>query len=297
MDTNSLSAFLAVAKCGSFSLAAEQLHLTQPAISKRISTLETQLDCRLFDRFGRQITLTEAGKTLLPKAQHILEEITECRRELANLSDEVSGCLALATSHHIGLHRLPPLLRLFTEKYPKVQLDIQFLDSEKAHETVVVGNLELAVITLSPLSRPPLISQPLWRDDLFFVAAADHPLAQLESVPLSTLSEYQSVFPGSHTFTHEIVRQLFEHHQTSFQVALYSNYLETIRMLAGIGRYWSVLPDMMIESPLVKLPVPEHEGLHRMLGYTYHQSRSLSRAARAFIGILEGTPQALHGLI
>ncbi len=290
MDTNSLSAFLAVAKCGSFSLAAEQLHLTQPAISKRISTLETQLDCRLFDRFGRQITLTEAGKTLLPKARHIIEEITECRRELTNLSDEVSGTLALATSHHIGLHRLPPLLRQFTGQYPKVKLDIQFLDSEKAHEAVVIGDLELAVITLSPESRLPLINKQLWRDDLFFSAAADHPLAQLKSVPLAALSEHESVFPGSHTFTHEIVRQLFEQHQAPFQVSLYSNYLETIRMLAGIGRYWSVLPEMMIATPLVKLPVQEHNGLHRMLGYTYHQNRSLSRAARAFINILEGTP-------
>lgn len=66
MDTQSLQAFLAVADSGSFSRAAEQLHLTQPAVSKRIAVLEGQIDARLFDRIGRRVSLTEAGRVLLP---------------------------------------------------------------------------------------------------------------------------------------------------------------------------------------------------------------------------------------
>jgi len=108
MDMANLSAFIAIAETGSFSGAGERLHLTQPAISKRIAGLEQQLDVRLFDRLGREVTLTEAGRALLPRAYQILNVLDDTRRALTNLTGEVSGRLTLATSHHIGLHRLPP---------------------------------------------------------------------------------------------------------------------------------------------------------------------------------------------
>lgn len=111
MDLANLNAFIAIAETGSFSEAGERLHLTQPAVSKRIAGLEQQLGVRLFDRLGREIGLTQAGRALLPRAYQILNVLDDTRRALTNLSGEVSGRLTLATSHHIGLHRLPALLR------------------------------------------------------------------------------------------------------------------------------------------------------------------------------------------
>jgi len=136
VDTANLSAFLAVADSGSFSRAAEQLHITQPAVSKRIALLEQQLDARLFDRIGRHVTLTEAGRALKPRAELVLQTLTDTRRALGKLSGQVRGRLSMATSHHIGLHRLPPVLRRFTKAYPGVALDIDFLDSEVAYDQV-----------------------------------------------------------------------------------------------------------------------------------------------------------------
>lgn len=107
MDLANLNAFIAIAETGSFSGAGERLHLTQPAISKRIAGLEQQLKVRLFDRLGREVGLTEAGRALLPRAYQILNVLDDTRRALTNLTGEVSGRLTLATSHHIGLHRLP----------------------------------------------------------------------------------------------------------------------------------------------------------------------------------------------
>ena len=118
MDIASLQAFVIVADSGSFSVAADQLHLTQPAISKRIAALETDLNVRLFDRLGRAVRLTEAGAVLLPRARRILSEVEDSRRALRNLAGTVAGSLIIATSHHIGLHRLPPVLRIFTAQYP-----------------------------------------------------------------------------------------------------------------------------------------------------------------------------------
>ncbi len=164
MDLANLNAFIAIAETGSFSGAGERLHLTQPAISKRIAGLEQQLKVRLFDRLGREVGLTEAGRALLPRAYQILNVLDDTRRALTNLSGEVTGRLTLATSHHIGLHRLPPLLREFTRRYPQVALDIQFLDSEVAYEEILHGRAELAVITLAPEPHTLVRATPVWDD-------------------------------------------------------------------------------------------------------------------------------------
>ena len=87
--------------------------------------------------------------------------LDDTRRALNNLNGEVSGRLTLATSHHIGLHRLPPLLREFTRPYPKVALDIQFLDSEVAYEEILHGRAELAVITLAPEPHSLIRAMPM----------------------------------------------------------------------------------------------------------------------------------------
>ncbi|MDH5778224.1 MAG: LysR family transcriptional regulator, partial [Gammaproteobacteria bacterium] len=132
MDLNNLTTFVAVAETGSFSQTSEQLFLTQPAISKRIAALEDELGTSLFDRIGRSVSLTEAGQALLPRAHKILLEVEDSRRAISNLSGNISGKLSIGTSHHIGLHRLPPVLRQFNIAYPDVELDIHFMDSEEA---------------------------------------------------------------------------------------------------------------------------------------------------------------------
>lgn len=286
MDSANLQAFLAVAHSGSFSRAAEQLHLTQPAISKRIASLEQQLDCQLFDRMGRSITLTEAGRALKPRAEHLLNLLHDTRRALGNLSRRVQGQLSIATSHHIGLHRLPPVLRRFSKAFPGVALDIRFLDSEIAHEQVLHGAIELAVVTLPPRSEPPLSSTHIWHDPLAVVVAPEHPLANQSRVSLQQLAEHPAVLPESHTVTHRIVSERFARHQLTPRVSMTTNYMETLKMLVSIGLAWSVLPQTMLDGQVRRLPINGLD-LHRELGVVRHTGRTLSNAAHAFIQTLQ----------
>jgi DNA-binding transcriptional LysR family regulator len=286
MDLANLNAFIAIAETGSFSLAGERLFLTQPAISKRIAGLEQQLNVRLFDRLGRAVSLTEAGRALLPRAYQILGVLDDTRRALTNLSGEISGRLTLATSHHIGLHRLPQLLRAFTRAYPQVALDIQFLDSEVAYEEVLHGRAELAVITLAPQTREPVHAVTVWDDLLDFVAAPEHPLAANGPVTLNDVAQHPAVFPGGNTFTHHIVRRLFEAQGLTPNIGMSTNYLETIKMMVSIGLAWSVLPRTMLDEHVARLPLAGIR-LHRQLGYIVHSERTLSNAARAFMGLLD----------
>ncbi|MEG3080521.1 LysR family transcriptional regulator [Halomonas sp. 5021] len=289
MDTQSLQAFLAVADTQSFSRAAEQLHLTQPAVSKRIATLESQVDARLFDRIGRRIALTEAGSVLLPQARQILFTVEDSRRALANLSGQVGGPLTLATSHHIGLHRLPPVLKQYTQRHPAVALDLHFLDSEFAYQGVRDGSLEMGVVTLAPHPVEQLHVVELWRDRLCFVCATDHPLAAQQRVlSLADLCQHNCVMPGARTFTGSLIAQRFEQAGLELPVSMATNYLETLKMMCSVGLGWSLLPEKMIDHDLVELKVATAP-LHRPLGYLVHNNRTLSNAARMMIEELEAT--------
>jgi DNA-binding transcriptional LysR family regulator len=285
MDFNTLSAFVAVAETNSFSLAAEKLHLTQPAVSKRVAILEQQFATRLFDRIGRNTTLTEAGATLLPRVKQLLQELADIRRSVSNLAGTVGGILCMATSHHIGLRRLPPVLRQYSYEYPQVQLDIRFMDSESACTAVERGDLELAIVTLPPKPSDSLQVTEVWRDRLRFVVGKEHPLASADDPGLATLSNYPAVLVSKGTYTREIMESALRPKGLTIQIGMETNYLETLKMLASIGLGWSLLPETMThDGDLVVLPVEELK-LSRPLGLVTHRSRTLSNAAEAMAAI------------
>jgi DNA-binding transcriptional LysR family regulator len=282
METQNLRAFLLVAESASFSAAAEQLHITQPAVSKRVATLEQQLGTSLFDRIGRRVSLTEAGAALLPHARSIWHNLGQAEQSIRDLSGVVGGRLRLGTSHHIGLHRLPPVLRRFSSRFSGVKLDIDFMDSEQAYEEIMRGTVELAVVTLAPETDTSMVAEAVWPDPLDFMAAEGHELCLRDQVSLEELSKHPVILPGLNTYTGQIAKRLFDRQGLSLEVAMSTNYLETIRMMASIGLGWTILPRSMLSAPLQSIDVPA-ETPQRVLGYVYHRGRSLSNAARAFI--------------
>ena len=286
LDLKTLRLLVAVCDHGNIKQAAAQEHIEPSAISKRIAGLEQQLKVRLFDRLGREVGLTEAGRALLPRAYQILNVLDDTRRALTNLTGEVSGRLTLATSHHIGLHRLPPILRTFTREYPNVALDIQFLDSEVAYEEILHGRAEVAVITLAPEPHHLVRATPVWDDPLDFVVAPEHSLISNGHVSLADIAGHPAVFPGGNTFTHHIVSRLFEAQGLTPNIAMSTNYLETIKMMVSIGLAWSVLPRTMLDDQVASIALPGIQ-LSRQLGYIVHTERTLSNAARAFMSLLD----------
>lgn len=285
MEFAALKAFVAVAETGSFSVAAERLFLTQPAVSKRIAALESELDTRLFDRIGRTVTLTEAGVALLPRAQSMLVELKDSIRAISSLSGEVRGTLRFATSHHIGLHRLPTTLKHYTQAYPQVRLDIRFMDSEAACVAVEHGDLELGIVTLPPAPSSNLTTEVIWQDPLGIVVSRSHPLTGKADVTLGELAQHVAVLPSSNTYTRQIAEQAFSRLGLELEVTFSTNYLETIKMLVSVGIGWSLLPNTMLDKHICMLSV-EELSLQRSLGIVYHRERTLSNAAHALISEL-----------
>jgi len=280
MNISDLQAFVAVAEHSSFSLAAETLFLTQPAVSKRVAALEQELDTKLFDRIGRTPYLTEAGRTLLEHAHRVLAELEDSRRAIANLETTIQGPLKLATSHHIGLHRLPKVLQAFIQQYPEVQLDLSFMDSEQGCRSVEQGELELALITLPPAGSTPLELIEAWTDRLVLTVSPTHPLAQEPVINAEVLARYPAILPARGTYTRELIDQQLK--LPVINTKLETHYLETIKMMVEVGMGWSLWPESMLEESL-KLPRADHLVVERKLGIVRHPQRTLSNAARAFI--------------
>jgi len=291
MDTTALESFVAVADESSFSRAAERLFVTQPAISKRIAGLEEDLGVALFDRLGRRLTLTEAGSTLLVSARRILSDLNTSREAVRSLGDHVAGRLQLATSHHVGIHRLPPVLKAYTQRYPDVELDLLFLDSELATDRVLSGEIELAIVTLPEAEHQSLTNNLIWQDPLAIVTAPDHPLVsprRTRKLPVSVLEEHPAVLPSRNTITRRILFDSLSPHQINIRTALETNYLETIKMLVSVGLGWGVLPASMLDDSVVEVAMAGLK-MERRLGYVARTDRTLSRAGAALIELLDTT--------
>ena len=285
MDISALQAFIAVAESGSFSRAGERIFLTQPAISKRIAALEQDIGARLFDRVGRKIHLTQAGEALLLRTRAVLSELEDIKRDITNFSGTIAGELSVATSHHIGLHRLPGPLKRFHETYTQVRLNLHFMDSEKACNAVARGELELAVVTLPPSADPPLRVEKIWDDPLDIVVSRSHPLAQVKRVQPEMLLDYPAILPGPGTYTREIILNALGPLRDRIQVGMATNYLEVLKMLAAIGLGWSALPRTMIDEGLKVVQIEKRE-IRRELGIVTHERRTLSNAGQAMIRII-----------
>lgn len=285
MNLAAFEAFVKVMETGSISMAAELLFITQPAVTKRIHSLEEYFGVKLFESAGRGVQATHAAHSLLPKVKNWLNELGDIHHTLSHEQGQVKGKLKIGTSHHLGLHHLRSHLLNYVQDFPEVTLDVHFVDSEQAHEQVLAGDLELAFLTLPPQGDHRLSYVNIWNDPLVFVAAPFHPLAQKHDLTLEDLIEYPSLLPAAQTYTSQITLAEFEKQGVKPKITMSNNPLESIRMLASIGLGWSVLPKTMLNSELTQLDI--NLVMHRQLGMVWHPGRTQSKAAQALVSLMK----------
>ena len=285
MNLAAFEAFVKVMETGSISMAADLLFITQPAVTKRIHSLEEYFGVKLFESAGRGVQATHAAHSLLPKVKNWLNELGDIHHTLSHEQGEVRGKLKIGTSHHIGLHHLPVHLKKYAQHFPEVKLDVHFVDSEQAHEQVLAGDLELAFLTLPPQGDERLSYITIWDDPLVFVVAPFHPLAQKKNLKLEDLLDYPSLLPAAQTYTSQITLAEFEKQGLKPKMTMSNNPLESIRMLVSIGLGWSVLPKTLLNQDLQQLDI--HIEMNRQLGMVWHPARTQSRAVQELIGMMK----------
>lgn len=211
MNVSQLRTFIAVVERGSFSAAAKHLNISQPAVTMQVQALESDLGATLLDRRYRRIDLTEAGKTLLPHAQRVIEQLALAKDEIAALSGEVTGRLAIAASTTPGVYVIPRLLGGFLERYPEVGATISVHDTAEVVEAVETGAAQIGV-TGATVRTARVSFEEVGADQIIAIAPAAHPLADATGLGMGDLAEATWIFRERGSGTRQIAEKfLFEH--------------------------------------------------------------------------------------
>lgn len=197
IDLPDLQLVRAVAQEGTLTGAAEQLYLTQPALSYRLKTLEERLGGKLFERGGRRMRLTPMGERLLETAGRVLKEVAEAEADLGAIAAGRKGTLRIASECYTSYHWLPPILRAFAKRYPDVDVRIVAEATEEPIPSLLDGRLDVAILTKMDGRASELRLSPLFRDEMVAVVAEGHPWttlphAQAEDFAGEHLILYQS---------------------------------------------------------------------------------------------------------
>lgn len=287
MDSRLLTTFIEVCRSENIASAASRLGITQPAVSKRINSLEKELNIALFQRIGLKLSLTSAGENFLPMAQEILTKIENSKNDLLDMESRVAGELHIACSHHIALYRLPQILQAFFKKYPEIHFRFTFTESETAYQMVQSGNIDLAFLTLPASLSSQVIAKSLWIDSMKIMVAKDHSIFnQLKNITFEDILEFPAVLPEKATFTMRRIETAFRHRSFTTLNGLNANNMETIRMLIETGAGWGLLPLSMYRDSLQIIDAPDIK-LDRTLGMAYHSRKALTVPAVTFKNFIE----------
>ncbi|HEY6042437.1 MAG TPA: LysR substrate-binding domain-containing protein [Anaerolineae bacterium] len=181
IEVHEMQVFLAAAEEENFSAAARKLHLSQPAVSFQIQAIEQRLHIQLFQRTGRRITLSEAGRDLLPMAREIVNLSSRIEENLCAAQGLVKGHLVIGCTTSPGKYLLPSLIGAFRNQFPEVQFTVEVMSRENAEEKLLNKEIHIGVLSMPAKSRD-LECWHLMTDELVLIVAADHPWAARRKV-------------------------------------------------------------------------------------------------------------------
>src|SRR2546429_1759130 len=289
MDLSQLEVFLAVAREGRFSRAAEKLHRTQSAVSQSIRKLEDEIGEPLFDRSSRDGLLTDAGHVLQEYAERLLNLRNDAQEALVELRELHKGKLAIAANEFTALYLLP-VLGEFRRLHPMIKIVVQRALGSHFPDDVLRHNSELGVLTYDP-QEPQLSSTVVYLDELIFVVPPSHPLARVQQVSIRQLGAESFVAHIVSSPYREKVIQAFKRHKTPLHMDIELPTLQAIKRFVAMGNGVALLPEISVENELargelVRIPVRELQ-LHRKLRLGNRNAAALPHSARGVLKVAE----------
>ncbi len=288
MELYALQVFLTVAVEKSFSRAAEKLLRTQPAVSLAVQRLEQELGEKLIDRSGKDLILTDAGRSVLDYARRFQSLQQELDNSLAELRDNSAGRLIIGANESTALYLLRYIQR-YRELYPKVKVQIRRSLSSKVPNELLDGNLELGVISYDP-GDERLKSKIIYTDALAFVVSPRHRLADRKTVSITELGAEDFIAHNVISPYREVVLREFQTHKVPLRMDLEMPTIETIRKLVESNLGVAFLPRMCVEQEIERKTLCEirvrEMHVERKIRLIYPTRRVLSHAAKAFLEVL-----------
>lgn len=284
-----------MARLKSFSKAAEDLFLTQPTVSGHIIAMEKALELRLFDRTGREVQLTKAGKILLPFASRILVTRQELAGALTDFSEGIGGKLSLGASTIPGEYVLPKLIKEFTAERAHLAISLKIADTREIVRDIAEGQVEFGM-TGARLNHPSLRYEKYVEDEIVVVRSCRQSVTQRNRGDLENLMKEPWIIREEGSGTQMAVElSLKKRHQSLkqfnvvFEMGSTSSVKESVK--AGLGLAFlskRAVQEDMHQGILCRIDVHGLEPIFRPIYLVCHRSRTLSPVAKRFLRFLRG---------
>lgn len=290
MELGQLETFLAIARERSFSRAAERLYRTQPAISLALKRLEQEVGETLVDRTTKGGTLTDAGETLLPMAQRMLDLREEIRATFGALRGLSQGRLSIGANESMSIYLLPQVLLDFQRQHPGIHLQAFRMTSERIPLELLDRRIDVGFLSYEP-HHPELESELIYEDHMVLVAAADHPLARRRKpVDIQELGRETFVAHNVPTPTRMAIIDLFAQHATPLRMAMELGTIPTILDFVAMGAGLAILPKLTVleavrAGRIKEVPLRQLR-LEKPIRMVHRREGALSPAARSFLALL-----------
>jgi DNA-binding transcriptional LysR family regulator len=290
LDSRRLQQFCVLARTGSFTQTARELHLTQSGISHSMKALEHEAGCRLLDRLGKKVVLTQAGEQLLQHADKILAEMSAARDSLSALGKWGKGRLRLGASTTACQHLIPPVLREFKESFPDHTITLEPGDTTVLVDALLKHRIDLA-LTLEPEGEAQLEFHPLFTDELFFVVSASHPWARAGRVEREEIPRQNYILYSKRSVTFRLIEDYFRRERVVLNTVLEVGSMEATKELVKLGLGVCILAPWIArreieEGSLVALPLGRRK-LTRRWGILHWRGKRLNLAEETFVGLCE----------
>ena len=289
MDLRQLLTFRTVVDKGSFSHAAEELGISQPAVSFQIRALEERIGQRLLDRSGRRVTLTDAGRVVDAHARRMLALEDELLRDVAGLSDHLSGPLVLGSSTGPGELLLPHLLGGFKREIPDVEVSLVVQDTQTVCDRVLDDEIELGVVGAARPHRG-LVFEPFVRDELVVICPPGHALAKKKRISLADLASQPIILQQRGSGVRAVLEAAFRasgFRMRDLDVTLELGLQQSVRVAVLDGLGITVISRLAVDRDLAegRLVAVEVEGavLARDFSLVRHAGRTPSRVSEGFV--------------
>jgi LysR family hydrogen peroxide-inducible transcriptional activator len=288
MEFHQLRYVCAIADTGNFSRAAERCQIAQPSLSQQVLKLEEDLGAKLFDRLGRSVRLTEAGRAFIPHARAVLEQMEMARLSVADKNADLRGSVAVGVIPTVAPYLIPSYTAAFAKKYPDAKLRIV----EETTSILVEGlrdlSIDVAILAL-PLRHKDLELFPIRTERLFAVMRRDHPRASAESLALKDLrGESFVMLRDGHCFRDLSIATCSRARITP-NIAFESGQFSSLLAMVAAGVGVSLIPEMAIDRNLgcryVRLSDPQ--ATRTVVAAVLH-GRSFNRVQRAFVSGIKG---------
>jgi DNA-binding transcriptional LysR family regulator len=295
MEIRELETFVKVVSLGSFTKAADELALSQPAATRQIASLERELKTKLLDRLGKKVSLTSSGEILHEYAVQILRLSGEAKEAVAETSGGGSGRLALGASSTAATYLLPPLLRKYRKMRPGVELSVRTGPSRKVSEMVIANTVDFGVVMETPTENSLLESTVLAEYSYTAIVYPNHPLAAMapqEPIDAEALAGERIVTMEPGTTLRSVVDKLFSSRNAAPQIAMELDNVESIKKMVQARLGVSILPivsvrDEISNGHLVTIPLADTKVSRQQIAAVYRKDKFFNAAMKELLGLLK----------